>query len=689
MATRTFYLKDEAVSGFGKIENGSAPGAATTGTGWTVAKLAANNYSDLLWGTKRTSGAFGTTVLPADGAPTGGNALRTVGPLTGTFAAGDWTVALRVIAVSAGGTQDGRARYRVFKGANADGSGATELTSGTTEGGLVTDLGTGAEQATNATISLGSVVLSNEYLFVKLAWRITGAGGNNSCDVLLRVGANSYLLTPDFTEIVTGSALGSGAGGGAAAGSVLVDGTAAGSGVASGTATGETAAPGVEGSAAGSGVGTGSATGQVWVNGAASGSAIGSGSAAGQALVAGLAAGSGAGSGTAVGDLRVDGAAVGSGAGGGSAAGGAFLIDGSAVGSGVGGGQASGVRVRRTVEWVPLGLFWTTEWQAPDDSVVAELVARDRLELLRKSTYQTSQVLQQITLYDLAEIVLQDAGLIAADYWLNPTLQAIVIPYAWFEPVSHREALRVIAEAALGAVYCDRDGVLRVEAGLPGGSPVLTIGPSLYFRADNPMRPGEVANEVIVETQPLRPVDVPQEVYRSNEPVTVPASQTVSIVARYNERPVIEASASLGGAVNTVIQSVTYYGWGAEITLHNPGGSPEDVTLVIEGRPLKVLNRQRAVARDEDSIVDLGTLRYELSANPLVQTLAVAQQLADAILATAKDPRRDLELEWRGNPALLLGDVLASRGGSYVVIRQELEWAGALRGHTTGRKVSA
>jgi hypothetical protein len=342
-----------------------------------------------------------------------------------------------------------------------------------------------------------------------------------------------------------------------------------------------------------------------------------------------------------------------------------------------------------SVEWVPLGTYWTVEWQAPDDTVVAELVARDRLELLRKSTYQTSQVLSSVTLYDLADIVLQDAGLAVTDYSLDTALQSIVIPHAWSEPVSHREALRVIAEAALGAVYCDRDGVLRVEAGLPAGAPVLQIGPDLYFRADNPMRPGEVANEVIVETQPLRPLDALQEVHRSNEPVTVPAGQTVIIVARYNERPVIEAVASLEGTVFTAIQSATYYGWGAEITLHNPGGSPEDVTLVIEGRPLKVLNRQRAVARDEDSIVDLGTLRYELSANPLVQTLAVAQQLADAILATAKDPRRDLELEWRGNPALLLGDVLASRGGNYVVIRQELEWAGALRGRTTGRKVSA
>lgn len=346
-----------------------------------------------------------------------------------------------------------------------------------------------------------------------------------------------------------------------------------------------------------------------------------------------------------------------------------------------------GVRYEdETEEMVPLGTYWSTEWQAPENEVIATVTGRDRMELLRKSTYQTSQVLQNKTLAELAEIVLQDTGLTIGEYDIDPALQGIVVPYAWFEPVSHREALRLIAEAGMATAYADRDNKIRLEPFASGGvEPVLEIGPDQYFRADNPTKYGEVANEVIVETQPLRPVDTAQEVYRSNEPVTVPAGQTVTVMAHYNERPVIEAQASLNGATSTVIQSAIYYGWGAEVTLHNPGGAVEDITLLISGKPLKILNKERAVARDEDSIVDLGVLRYELT-NPLVQTRQVAQQLADLILASVSHPRRDIEIDWRGNPALELGDRVASKGGEFVAIRNQLNWAGAFSAVMTGRR---
>ena len=47
-------------------------------------------------------------------------------------------------------------------------------------------------------------------------------------------------------------------------------------------------------------------------------------------------------------------------------------------------------------------------------------------------------------------------------------------------------------------------------------------------------------------------------------------------------------------------------------------------------------------------------------------------------------------VEWRGNPALLLGDKIAvmdkDEENEYFVTRQELEYTGALRAKMTGRK---
>jgi hypothetical protein len=340
-------------------------------------------------------------------------------------------------------------------------------------------------------------------------------------------------------------------------------------------------------------------------------------------------------------------------------------------------------------EWVPLGVFWSLDWDSPDDTLEATVTARDRMELLRKGTYQTSQVQQNKSLYELAETVLQDAELTSDEYDIDTSLDDITIPYAWFDPVSHREALRRIAEAALAAVYSDRDGKIKIESfAMTGTEADLDITEDDYFLPlRNPSKQGQVANEIIVNTQPLKPATVAEEVYRSNNPITIPASSTKTITAYYNQPPVIDAMASLDSPPSGVsITDTTYFGWGATVKIQNTNAADKDVTLVIDGKPLTIQNKERSIAQDETSITENGPLRYEFPNNPLVQTLTQAQAIADALLASVKDSRRDIEMDWRGNSALLLGDQITVKGKDYHVIRQEIEWAGAMSARLTGRK---
>ena len=169
--------------------------------------------------------------------------------------------------------------------------------------------------------------------------------------------------------------------------------------------------------------------------------------------------------------------------------------------------------------------------------------------------------------------------------------------------------------------------------------------------------------------------------------MTIPASTTKTITAFFNKTPVIEATASLDNPpVGVSITEATYYGWGASIKIQNTSATDKQATLVIQGKPLTVQNKERAIARDEVSITELGILSFEFPANPLVQTLAQAQAIANALLASVKEPRRDIEVDWRGNPALLLGDRVTVKGKDYHVIRQEISWAGYMQAKLTGRK---
>ena len=208
MATKTWYLTNPLGGRSQQALSETSPGAdATSGPnyGWTVGTTAAGNYASADAESEVTG--FSTTIQP-DGiivttAGTG-DCWRTEFPYNGSFAAGNWTFQMAVIAVTAGGAMDGNAGFRLFRSSDADGSSATEITGGSLEGSTVTNLDVGAQQTSihNST-SLNAFTLTDEYLFVQVGWEITGAGSKATHDCIHRVGTTASLITStDFTSTV-------------------------------------------------------------------------------------------------------------------------------------------------------------------------------------------------------------------------------------------------------------------------------------------------------------------------------------------------------------------------------------------------------------------------------------------------------------------------------------------------------
>jgi hypothetical protein len=173
----TIYLLGTANGdGWGDVQlGGSAPSSSTMSTGWTVGSTAADNYSEMAFGTERPANTFSGTAAPG---ASPNNTLKNgwrLGPTPGVFSAGDWPVSLPAIAVDQGGTQDGAFRLRMFSSDNADGSSATELTSGAVQLSTLTNIATGAEQAGTATLTGIPSIPAGKYIFFCCAWRVTGA----------------------------------------------------------------------------------------------------------------------------------------------------------------------------------------------------------------------------------------------------------------------------------------------------------------------------------------------------------------------------------------------------------------------------------------------------------------------------------------------------------------------------------
>lgn len=182
----------------------TSPGAVATSSpvvGWVVGTATPTKYKEMDAGIESTA-PTGTTALPDTTIANGGgtnNCFRTTSALTGSFAATAWDFQFVVRAVTSGGDQDGAATFRVWRSTDATGAGATEITSALQTGATVTNLATTADQSSSATWSPGKVTLTNEYLFVEVAWKVTGAGGNSTRDVNFRWGdTGTRIVTPDF-----------------------------------------------------------------------------------------------------------------------------------------------------------------------------------------------------------------------------------------------------------------------------------------------------------------------------------------------------------------------------------------------------------------------------------------------------------------------------------------------------------
>lgn len=214
MPALNWYLTNNSVS-VGSDLSETDPGAEayrSAVTGWIVSIIAAGNYSSYFNDVERAAATFGATAQP-DGSLDTSNGDFWTSPtaLTGSFAATDWTIYAAVRAQTRASGQDGRVRARIFRGVNQDGTGATEITSAATDGTTVTDLLTTVTQVSTVTVNPGAFSVSNEYIFIQLAWEITGDATFATADVNFRIGngssAGSRVITSEFTAGTAGGSV--------------------------------------------------------------------------------------------------------------------------------------------------------------------------------------------------------------------------------------------------------------------------------------------------------------------------------------------------------------------------------------------------------------------------------------------------------------------------------------------------
>ena len=332
-----------------------------------------------------------------------------------------------------------------------------------------------------------------------------------------------------------------------------------------------------------------------------------------------------------------------------------------------------GYKLGDEVEWIDSGTFYLSGWDAPQNGLSAEFTARDLLEFMTGTYYQGTYYPNGISLYDLAEQVLIDAGLPldetgSVKWVIDPKLKNIYT-LAPLPIDTHANCLQMIANAGECVIYQDRGGLLHIET----LARVETDYSINHFNS--------YAKSEIKLSKPLKQVDVPCYSYAiSDESVelykgTVYVDGTMDVLVTYSGTATNVTSSVSGGTLN----SASYYSNACVLNITANG----NVDIVVNGYELSSSTATASVQSDTKG----ETISVE---NPLITSHERAVAVARWVESYMKN-RMVLSSNWRADPRLDALDIVSNENiynvNKVLMTSVEYSYNGTFKGKGEGRVI--
>lgn len=327
-----------------------------------------------------------------------------------------------------------------------------------------------------------------------------------------------------------------------------------------------------------------------------------------------------------------------------------------------------------TVEYIPAGVFYLSEWDAPQNGLEANFVARDLLEFLNKTYLKGLYSSAGVSLYSLALDVLTEANLPlnsdgSVKWVLDDSLKSIYTT-APLPLVSLAVCLQYIAQAACCILYCDRAGTLHIE-------PISTATTDYALTSFNLLSRPEISLQ-----KPLKEVDTKiynyfvEETGKELFTGSVTVIGTKEVVVTYSETA-INASAAVSGGT---LVSAVYYSNACVLTITASGA----VTIAVTGDLLKSSDSDYVISNESSG-------ETQVVENPMITSSAVAAAVGSWV-KTWLSNRRIMKLEgWRADPRLDATDIITSENKygteSIRMTSVKYSYSGAFKGLGEGREV--
>lgn len=330
-----------------------------------------------------------------------------------------------------------------------------------------------------------------------------------------------------------------------------------------------------------------------------------------------------------------------------------------------------GYKIKNDVEWIKCGTFYISEWDAPQNGMVADFTARDLLEFMTDNYYEGLYNPNGTSLYNLAVDVLTKANLPLDEdgsvKWVLDNSLKNIYTVAPLPIDTLANCLQLIANAGGCVIYQDRNGVLHIEK--------MVISETDYdislFNS--------YSKSGITLSKPLKQVNVPCYSYSISQDTTELYKGTVNISG--TEELLISYSGSATNVVANVsggtLNSATYYTNACKLKITATG----NVTITITGNSLE----SSSVIVVTDSGLTGETITVD---NPLVTSNDRAVAIGTWVESYMKN-RMVLSSSWRADPRLDALDMVDNENdyniNKVIMTNVNYKYNGAFRGSGEGR----
>jgi len=315
-----------------------------------------------------------------------------------------------------------------------------------------------------------------------------------------------------------------------------------------------------------------------------------------------------------------------------------------------------GLMVSGSFEWIPLGAYWTGDWDAPSQSVLSTVVCHDRLFKLGDKDIPLIPTQENLTQKVVFENFFRAIGLASDNYEIDATLTTEV-EIVYYPEGKVRDALTKLAQAFNCTVSMTRDNKIKVSNNQTVGASVITFSEDdMLKNANIPQRFDNIYTDVDI-VYSVHKVGPPESVLKLTD-VPIPAAGVTLENLKFTKSPIAMVSyIKITQVKHVSIGTMEIGSWGINLQIINSASANQVIDIEVFAYPL-IITTDIISVRDATAFALLGEEKALLINNYLVQSAAGATTYANLILPIVADPDAYVEVDSRGDPSIELTDTM-------------------------------